>query len=1338
MAEPGVRGSAAAVGGGQPRLVTLVLALSALATLCVALATPVRAEPGNPRSAVDTAASKPSLAPPGWQQRALTRGTTTGPSGQGTAMAFGEDGSGQGIAFVSNGGGEVLIYGENSSGAEEWGLAYTLPNSALSNSSDHFGWALAFAGGYLVVGDPNAGGRDDCGNRAGAVAVYQLGSSLSQWTFVTSFTVDKHYNNLGSSVAIDIGSSGSWVMAGAPGANDCRFISIKGASEEFAAIWNLADPSASPAQFDNHLLAGSDGADTGIGRAVAIDDGLAFVSAPDGVSVCMIYDKGSTGSWTWNGCMQGPVEAATTEYFNDTYGQSIAYSASTGQLLIGVPDNSYYSCSIYLCQNPGGQGGTNTTNCYYLPGEVLVMSAPAGWSSAAPSGGLPSWIPTTLTPSGISGTQKTYTGNSSCPHNDWRGLEFKKYSPEGAAFGQSVALDADGTTAIIGMPETDLPSGSGLPVNTAYAYSLDGQTNIANQQGVSQSGFTPTPPFFEQGTFVPDGIPADAQYGAAVAIYDTSTGVGQVGVGAPNQAAGGSNGDAYLFFDAGQATVGVDLVQTDPAPPVRPIPGSVITFQGTVSATTAADPINLQVEPVPVDPPFQVVSITPISGVTSGWSCVVGCTYTAGAYPAGSSTTFEIKLNAGSASPGQTYPLYLLTGWDNPTGAMDYASSIIHMSGDAALTVDIVQTVGNPVPPGGGAVYSVTVSNSSGTYAGNVALTIDGLGPVVNIAPQPSLPTVGYASGTNVPQWGCASPNAVPTCAVGDLAGNSSTTFTLDVAVSSGASIGTSFTPQAMVTWENPPNSEAVAQTTTVVGAGPPTSGTLTIVPVPDPPPTIGSLQTADSLVTLTNTGSTPMQAVAIQTSIALTYGVDFEIKSATLVANSPGWTCQPYVDTTNGPVFPSCSTPVMTTPDATFSLEIEVTSPSGNAVWADLTAGLRANASASWFNGAGSTPGSAASGNVDFTLGPIVPVQMAQQPATAQKGKPVTITVTMPNNGGDPVDKLDTAIGWNDSKFALTSGSLTASAGLSCRVAPSGTTIACSLSPGSTLAPGRMLSYSFTGTVADELVVFFREALVTIDQGDSDDYVLEELGGWNLTTALAADLQLGGDGEIRTPRGAVGHGHLDTANLGPGPAADVTYRFTPGAGLDLQTLTMPGGQAVDAWTLTSAATTFGDWSCSREIGGAVTCSTSAPLAAGATHQLDVGGAVSAGGSSAKLTAAVHAADDPDDTNNSVSLVFAVDAAPAAVDAAPAAGVARSSPTASATPTTTSGVLPATGEAAGPLLAIALGLIGIGSALGVASRRRAPPSTPPTAPSGSEPTRDRHSRHDRAALVDRK
>jgi uncharacterized repeat protein (TIGR01451 family) len=343
------------------------------------------------------------------------------------------------------------------------------------------------------------------------------------------------------------------------------------------------------------------------------------------------------------------------------------------------------------------------------------------------------------------------------------------------AAGWSCSTPAAGGTGIITCTGADIPAGaSGAATFTVVATVNPGTAN---------------------GTQITDTISASS------------------GTNDPNLA----NNSATVLTIVGAATT-ANLAVTNVGSPNPVIAGNNITYTVTVANNGPGTSANVALsETQPTNTTF--VSIAYASG-TTGWSCSGTAYYcNIGSFPVGSSTTFTVVANVGSAVASgtvitDTASVSATTIDPNPSNNYATVTTIVATAGQADLGVTKTGTP-NPVLAGNNITYTIVVTNNGPATSSNVTMTdtLPANTTVVSITP-PSTPT----------GWTCpAASGGTQTCTNSSLGASTTSTFTLVLKVTAGTAPKTAITNSAAISSSSTtdPNSANNSASTTAYVASP-------------------------------------------------------------------------------------------------------------------------------------------------------------------------------------------------------------------------------------------------------------------------------------------------------------------------------------------------------------------------------------------------------------------------------------------------------------------------------------------------------------------------------------
>ncbi len=369
-------------------------------------------------------------------------GSSVALSGDGQAALVGAPGT-------SAGAGEAFLFDE-SAGAWPTTPAASFTGSPSSDEQLGASVALSADGQSVLVGAPGA--------NAGNGSAFVYAESDGGWPTSPVTTLTGSQGAFGTSVALS--ASGEVALVGAPLSNDSTGAAYIYAQP--ALSWSTAVTATFPG------VAGS-GEELGDSVALSADGQTALVGAPflgGDEGAAYLYTQ-SAGSWTTS-----PV-ATFTGSSKEYLGWSVALSADGQTALIGAPDyNSLagaayvyrQSAGAWLTSSPsatftGGAGGDELGSSVALSaaGEVALVGAPEFNSQA--------------------GAAYVYTESSGSwsgsPSATWQGSATER-------LGASVALSADGQTALVGAPSASSDAGA------AYIYT----ESAGNWPGTPGATFT--------------------------------------------------------------------------------------------------------------------------------------------------------------------------------------------------------------------------------------------------------------------------------------------------------------------------------------------------------------------------------------------------------------------------------------------------------------------------------------------------------------------------------------------------------------------------------------------------------------------------------------------------------------------------------------------------------------------------------------------------------------------------------------------------------------------------------------------------------------------------------
>ena len=702
----------------------------------------------------------------GWPAAPAPTATFTGAGGEelGHSVALSADGRTALLGDPALGsGGAAYLYDEPASGWPAAPAPAPAPTATFTGTGGgDLGWSVALSadGQVALLGDVLTG------SNSGAADLYAESSGSWPATPTDRFA-GSGSEQLGSSVALS--ADGRVALVGAPTAGGSpSYDPVSGYGVAFAygpwpTGWSLGAPAAA-------TFTGS-GGDLGWSVALSADGREALVGAPFAGSdsgIAYLYDEPASG---WAGT---PSPTATfTGTGSEQLGYSVALSADGRVALVGAPSTSSNESAAYLYDEPAsGWAGTPSPTATFTGtgsdysgysvalsanGRVALVGAPFGFAAylyAEPGSG---WA-----------GEPSPTASFTSPANDY--------------FGYSVALSADGQTALVGGPST-IGAASGS-TSGAYLYAETSgtwpATPTATFTGSASSGLGTSVALSADGQTALVGAPyASSDNGAAylyarpasgwpVAPAPTSTFTGTADlfgwsvalsadretalVGAPY--ASSEKGASYLY----QATGVVGAVVTGSQPYGSPSP----TFTYTVDA-----PSGLVVSGSPVCTEVETATAISASLAPGSYTLDAGTCSGLGLSGPGSSGYF---LSYGGSLVVSPAPLTITAadatmteGSPVPPITPSYSGFVLGQGPSSLTTAPSCSTTATPASaPGGypatctgavGANYSISYVAGTVTVrapVGSPPVTVPGTGPTA--APRPEFPdaSTSYPNGAIV------------------------------------------------------------------------------------------------------------------------------------------------------------------------------------------------------------------------------------------------------------------------------------------------------------------------------------------------------------------------------------------------------------------------------------------------------------------------------------------------------------------------------------------------------------------------------------------------------------
>jgi len=271
--------------------------------------------------------------------------------------------------------GACAIFYQDEGGPDNWGL-WKWVQGTTNSESEHYGYACALSGDFLVVGERNHESDGDGWNGA-AFIYYRHNGHGEGWGVVKSFTGYPGYAAFGCAVDIDAAASPRRVIVGADYAQDGQagsaYIYEQGVA---VTTWSLA------------VQKNGDVGGDQFGHAVAVHGNWAVVGAPHSANggtrrgKVYVYQRSGAGIWNLADTLT-PPDAAD----HDAFGSTVAMD--DGSLLIGASgDDPAGSVYLYTLQDGAwsfrrkltGSGTGSGDGFGYFYSSVTTASVSGGWA----------------------------------------------------------------------------------------------------------------------------------------------------------------------------------------------------------------------------------------------------------------------------------------------------------------------------------------------------------------------------------------------------------------------------------------------------------------------------------------------------------------------------------------------------------------------------------------------------------------------------------------------------------------------------------------------------------------------------------------------------------------------------------------------------------------------------------------------------------------------------------------------------------------------------------------------------------------------------------------------
>ncbi len=327
------------------------------------------------------------------------------------------------------------------------------PDGLIAGESgeSHFGQSVALSadGDTALVGAPTANGE------AGAVLVFtRTGSTWTQQAELTPASGEEIGNGgFGSSVALS--AEGNTAVIGAPGDNGGAGAAWVFTRSE-AGVWTQQGAKLTP-EIGEESLAGAFGSSV----ALSSEGDTALIGGPGdngGAGAAWVFTRAETGVWTEQGAKL--TAKAGEETGSGAFGSSVALSKDGATALIGAPGDSGKAGAVWAFTR--SEAGVWSQQGEKLMGGGEVGEGLFGSSVALSKNGDTALIGGPADGEPLRGAAWAFTRSEA---GAWAQQGEKLTAKTGeeseaGAFGSSVALSADGNTALIGGPGDDEDTGA--------------------------------------------------------------------------------------------------------------------------------------------------------------------------------------------------------------------------------------------------------------------------------------------------------------------------------------------------------------------------------------------------------------------------------------------------------------------------------------------------------------------------------------------------------------------------------------------------------------------------------------------------------------------------------------------------------------------------------------------------------------------------------------------------------------------------------------------------------------------------------------------------------------
>jgi len=623
------------------------------------------------------------------------------------AHAFGTS-----VALSSSG--TTALVGDPSGGATSHGVAYSFAGTSWGTASKlveppnkgAYGSSVALSGDgtTAIVGDPTGGASQD-----GAANVETF--SAGAWSSPTALTRPSGAKAFGTSVALG-GTSGTVALVGDP---QTGVTGATGAATVYSgsgAVWSTGSALAAPIGAVSF----------GTSVAASMDGSTALVGDPGGAdlnpSLTGTATTFSTNGASWN--LGTQVAGGATNA--NSFGTSLAMSSDGSTVIEGDPAVIGGAASVFTYNGsalspgtalapPAGAVSFGTSVALSANGRVALVGDPGSFNSSTGTGG-------TATVYTFNGTSWSAGTPLPPPNTD---------TDTATDFGTSVALSANGTTALVGDPQGGTGTGAAT-VFTFNGFSWSAGTQLTAPATTFDFG-TAVALSADASTALVSDVPIPAALGlGTVTSYSASNGTWSTGTAlAPpshesaefgTSLALSQTGDVAVVGDPAGGASGTGAATTYSANgptwsgPTSLTPPATTSHFGSWVAVSASGTEALVGDPMTGLSPFGTATVFDFSG--SSWS--PGTPLVPPANSTFFGTSVALSGNGRTAAVG-----------DAGGGPAGFGAVTVFSFDSTDLATDVSPSVSpTSSPPGASVTYSasVTPKSGAGTPTGTVTFTM--------------------------------------------------------------------------------------------------------------------------------------------------------------------------------------------------------------------------------------------------------------------------------------------------------------------------------------------------------------------------------------------------------------------------------------------------------------------------------------------------------------------------------------------------------------------------------------------------------------------------------------